>query len=775
MIIDIEFENIFKESLVNGINLFAGSGFSVLANDLDGSPLPISKQLKDELITEFSCPELKSLPLDKLSSILEANKRDDFNKYIKRRFSVASFNPLYNTLNECRYNYILTTNVDNLLPKIFADNNNFYLNYVTKTGPVYMGKSGVNYVPLHGSIEDESLVFSPTAIASAFSSDYDKWYYFTHALQEFPTIFWGYAMEDSGVLQSLYPPTIKGREKKVAWIMLKDDNHADIEYFRSLGLSIIHADTESMLNYILKLNIFPRKTQISFSTNKIFPEYSIPDPANVPSRPITQFYIGEPPIWSDIFSGSIYKTKYYYQIENEIFGGHNIIVTGLAASGKTTIMMQLAAGIKYGGHKLICQNITKEKSDFIIKQLKEDKALIFIDDFANDVDAFKNLLNRKNIQIVGLERDYNYEIISHKISEQNFKRIDITALDDKDIQGVFDKIPDNIRKIMLSRFENDDIPPSIFELIQLNTNYPKLEDRFKEVIHQLDSSRPILVNILVMLSYVHSCRTHVSFDMLLAFLRKETANYNEIHRLIEELGEMVKYASTAIVIDDNQDYFIPRSTLIAEAIMKQVPSHILKRVINIFHKEVSPIRIFNYNTFKRRAYDSDLIARAFPINEWSEGYKFYENVFDADNSEYLKQQGALYLARMQHYREAFIWIDQALVQTEYKRFSIKNSYAIILFKANIDKETSDTTVKATLDESMKILSECHKADKRKLYHALVFADQAIKYYNKFNDAESQNYLQTSQQWLSEELTKGFRIRDIQRLLRDVVRILQSIK
>ena len=108
--------------------------------------------------------------------------------------------------------------------------------------------------------------------------------------------------------------------------------------------------------------------------------------------------------------------------------------------------------------------------------------------------------------------------------------------------------------------------PSLFELIQINTTVPKLKDRFAQVIRQLESSKPILVDILVMLSYVHSCRTPVSFDMLMAFLRNTTSDYKEIYQLLQELGQMVAdYGGTAIEINDNQDYFIPRSTLIAEA------------------------------------------------------------------------------------------------------------------------------------------------------------------------------------------------------------------
>ncbi len=776
MSINIELEQIFKDSLVKGINLFAGSGFSIFAKDLNGEALPAGEQFKKELITEFSRPDLSTLSLDKISTILKATQLDKFNNYVKSRFSVSYFDNLYNALNKINYSSIVTTNVDNLIPKIFSNNNNFYLNNVTKTGAVYAEKSAVNYIPLHGCVDDESpnFIFATTEIASAFSSDRDKWHYLTNALQSSPTIFWGYRLEDAGVLEALHPSAMGGREKKIAWIVLTEADKASIEYYKALGFNIIIADTEKLISYIESLDVFPKQpAKLSFATKNVFPEFSIPNIGEVPVRSLVKFYTGESPIWSDIFSGRIHKTGYYRQIENDILGGRNLIVTGLTGSGKTTLMMQLAAGVTFNGHKLICQNMTKEKADFILRRLNKENALVFIDNFANDLDAFNNLVKQKNIHLVGFERDYNYEIVCHKVDERNCKRIDITTLNERDIQEIFNKIPIEVRIAALTKPNEDEMSPSLFELIQMNTTTPRLKERFVKVIEEIESSKPILVDILVMLSYVHSCRTPVSFDMLMSFLRNTTGDYKEIYELMRELGEMVAdYGGTTIEIDDRQDYFITRSTIIAEAIMDQVPSRILRRVITTFHNEVSSYRIFRYDIFRLKAYDANLMAHAFP--EWREGYKFYETAYYINRSAYLKQQGALYLAKKQRYHEAFIWIDEALIQTNHRVFSIRNSHAIILFKANISKELSDPTVRQTLDNSMKILSDCYNDDQRKLYHALVFADQSIKYHEKFHDEKSQGYLQTSLKWLSEEEEKGFRIESLHYLLKKIKRILSSL-
>lgn len=768
----IELEHLFKESLAKGINLFVGSGFSVLAQDSRKINLPVSESLKTELLKEFSCPNLSSLSLDKVATVLKAKHLDGFNAYVKSRFTVESFDGLYLALNKVRYATIFTTNVDNLLLKLFADNDNFYLNNITKTGPVFAEKAGINYIPLHGCVEDElsNFIFATTEIASAFSSDRDKWHYLTQAFQSAPTIFWGYSLADAGILEALYPQTINKRERKTAWIVLQNSDTAGIEYFRALGLNVIISNTKELLQYIASLeDLREPAAKLTFSTKSIFPEYAIPSPTQVPSRPLVKFYTGEPPIWSDVFSARIHKTKYYFQAENEISGGHNLIVTGIPASGKTTLMMQLAAGVNFNGHKLVCQNLTKEKATFIVRILKGENALIFLDNFVNDISVFNYLYQQKNIRLVGFERDYNYEIVSHKV-DKKCRRIDITSLDDRDIQEIFNKIPVEVRTGELFKSKEDEMTPSLFELIQMNTTLPRLKERFAEVIRNLDASKPVLVDILVMFAYVYSCRTFVSFEMLMSFLRNTTGDYREIYQLLQELGLMISDCGASMVeTNDTQDYFMPRSTLISEVIMEQAPSRIVKRVITTFHNEVSPYRVFRYDVFKMKAYDSGLMAHAFP--EWEEGYKFYDEAYSVDHSAYLRQQGALYLAKMRHYQEAFRWIDEALIQSKHKVFSIRNSHAVILFKANIDKEANDPVVKETLDHSMKILSECYHVDQRKLYHALVFADQAVKYYAKFPDETARGYLQTARAWLVEEDKKGYRKSSILRLLKSVDRTL----
>ena len=143
-----------------------------------------------------------------------------------------------------------------------------------------------------------------------------------------------------------------------------------------------------------------------------------------------------------------------------------------------------------------------------------------------------------------------------------------------------------------------------------------------------------------------------------------------------------------------------------------------------------------------------MCTKAFP--NWKEGKKFYEKAFLYDNKNpYVLQQGALYLSSKQRYQDAFDWIDRAKVMTNDRQFSIRNSHAIILFDANYDVFTEDAMEQ--LDRSMEILHKCFTDDMRKTFHAKTYADQAIRYYKKYNNEKAINYLKRSEVWLKEEI------------------------
>lgn len=766
----IEHENTFRKALTDGINLFLGAGFSVLAQDADKKPLPVGEQLAGELVSKFGAHDLPGLKLPEICQVLAARQKDGLRDFLRRRFTVASYDERYNALLSVNAPAILTTNIDNLVPLIFRGSKDRYIRDITQSGVSVADKAAVYYAPLHGSVlhDGESFVFTAQGIARAFSSDLDKWHFFTQMLQQRPTLFWGCSLNDAGVLNALHPDTVKGRQHEQKWILLSDRDSGRDEYFKAMGASIIRGDTQEMLGYMAEHThgLDPVITTTK-KTSVLFPQEAVPmtTPAGATRRSLTEFFLGDEPTWDDIYSGRLYQSSYYARIVEYINSGASTLVLGIPASGKTTLLMQIAAGISFNGHKLILRSPSLAKVEMILRQLGDAKALCFVDNFANYSESFSALAKATNVVAVGFDRDYNYEISAHRFSASKFKRIDITELSDIDIQNMFDTIPEGLRREAVVRPPTQEgVLPSLYEIVEANVATQGLAARYEDALRQIRKADTMLHDLLVMCGYVQFCQTLVSYDTIHAFLRGEFSDWRDVRKIVSKLGNMVT-DYTGQQVDADQDYFSLRSNIVAKAIISKAKPEDLRRVLLRFHTEVSPLRICDYNIFKRWAYDAKIIGRAFP--DVNEGKDFYKKVRARDASPYALQQGALYLFRKGQKEDAFDWVDQANTETGGRVSSIRNTYAVILFGVNIHSRGDSERKVQTLKQCMDILSDCYDSGKRRTYHAVTFARQALMYYDVYKDSAAVEYLHTAKRRLQAENKQAPWLRNVRHWLKRV--------
>jgi hypothetical protein len=130
------------------------------------------------------------------------------------------------------------------------------------------------------------------------------------------------------------------------------------------------------------------------------------------------------------------------------------------------------------------------------------------------------------------------------------------------------------------------------------------------------------------------------------------------------------------------------------------------------------------------------------------------------------------MSRRNDHQRAFEVIDEAIAKSGSRNWSIKNSHAIIKFRANIARKDS-ADVRKALNESMGSLEQCHSADVRKAFHAMTYADHALRYWKKYRDETAITYLETAKKWLQEESDSDNRIGNVMRLLRQVNNALSS--
>ena len=158
-------------------------------------------------------------------------------------------------------------------------------------------------------------------------------------------------------LHALHPTTTGGRSKADMWGVFPPGlTETEVEYLRALGIQIIEADISDFLTYIHDLDA-PIDTDVASSDHSHirnrFPSLTIPEQGSVPVRPLADFFIGAPPTWSDVFSHRLHRTEHYARIRDLLVGSQSILAVGIPASGKTTLMMQLAADIPFNGVTLV--------------------------------------------------------------------------------------------------------------------------------------------------------------------------------------------------------------------------------------------------------------------------------------------------------------------------------------------------------------------------------------------------------------------------------------
>ncbi len=484
----IENENSFKAALSDSIAMFVGAGFSVLASSsyttregtVKTSTLPAGSQLAEELIARFDLKSLASLSLSKLATVIRRTKRADFEAYLKQRFNVTKSDPRYETIFDFNVKSIFTTNIDNLIPEVLKRHKSKYLHDITLRGPSTPDSSAIKYFPLHGSIthEDPDYKFTTEELITAFSQDRDRFFYLSKELQNTPTIFWGYSVEDAGVIEALSDDTTHARGGASKWIVLRNEDAAAEAYFKAQNFNIVVANTDELLQYLSTLNITSKKALPATTTKSLFPDNYVPASTEVKVRPITAFLSGDEPEWYDIYSNAIHRTSHFESLRDSIKSKSHTLFVGIPGSGKSTLLRQLAVDSVPSGHKIFLNLITAEQVASIRSRLGADTALAFVDDFADDVDAMRLLMEAPNIQVVGCAREFSFDLIQHKLALSTVRIRNVSELTDYDIQSIFDRIPSSIRQEDLRKPDKEgDQATSFFELVESNVRTPTLKKR----------------------------------------------------------------------------------------------------------------------------------------------------------------------------------------------------------------------------------------------------------------------------------------------------------
>jgi tetratricopeptide (TPR) repeat protein len=763
----IENQASFEVALRNGIHLMLGSGFSVLAKDKEGKLLPVGALLAKELRAEFGVDAEAGLALPQLYTILSARDREAADAFLRRRFTIGSFDKRYTAISRLNIPMIFTTNIDDLVWKIYEHSRTHYLNDIVTRGPQFRDRASVDFAPLHGSVLDDTRPFRFTSIevASSFSADPTLWQTFRRRLGAGPTLFWGYSLQDAAALESLQP-SVAGAGAPSNWITFRPKHRNDplVDYFRALRFQIIFAETADLLEYF---DAFVPSVN-SAGTDAVadsLSQYLPPSPAKVPQRPIVEFYAGAAPAWSDIFRTDVPRLEQFRLAQNALDSGTNVIVTGIPASGKTTLLMQLASANAGPGITFMPSALTKEAAERLVRALAGIEATVVLDRFCDDVDAWNLLHSAPNLTLVAADRDYNIATVTHRLDKVRTQFISMSEISELDQGAIRAAIPAGIRTPKMVHPQMTAGEVSLLDFNLANTTSRSLQVRLRDAISDFQRDEPEAAEMLILVAYVHSCGTVLSMDMALGYWRDRYRDYNEILDLIGRVGKLLSEYEGDLQDRDGQDYFAARSVVVAEAALDAAQNSMLRDVLTTFHSNLATTRICRFDIFRRRGYSYRIIGRAF--RKTDDAVDFYDFLLDKDTNPYLLQQKALLLSDRRMYQASFVAIDQALAMSRKKNWRIEATHAELLFDANIFLAAENPDARKQVHRAMALLHECYLSDRRRSLHAFSYSRRALEYHNQFGDSQARAYLEQAKEWLDLVRTTEPYMTATKWLLRDV--------
>ena len=422
--------------------------------------------------------------------------------------------------------------------------------------------------------------------------------------------------------------------------------------------------------------------------------------------------------------------------------------------------MQLAFSDELKGRKFWFNNIIKQEAEKLVDLVKEDKSVtVFIDNLYSNVDALNVLKEAQNIKLVLAERALNYEYIKKFLNISSDRIVDISELNKNDIQMICKSMNRSSSDAFGLMTENQNI--SLLEIVFYTATSTQIQERIKSYVKDLnkykDSNLKIdLLELFVLVNYTSYCGVPCSMDMMYFYFSDCIESYEDIFYALEKMNRIIVESDDYDLYDKSQDYKVMRSKLFAEKSFNVLAPNIISDVMNKFLDRIGNHIIYRYDIFKRRAYDADLTKKAFDLKK---GINFYEKVLKNNKSPYIRQQYALFLQRKKEYDLAWKQIDQAYTESKKKIFSIANTHAIIMFEMNIINEATNehelNMLKETIKKSFTTLEFCITQDVRVNYHVLIYARNAIRYYEKYAwDGYAEDYVDIALKQLNVLLNSG---------------------
>lgn len=112
---------------------------------------------------------------------------------------------------------------------------------------------------------------------------------------------------------------------------------------------------------------------------------------------------------------------------------------------------------------------------------------------------------------------------------------------------------------------------------------------------------------------MHSSRVPLSFEVACSYFSNpnQLYKYEEVREMRDDLNDLLKDYHSNELLDQDMDFYYPRSYFIAESIIKSASKDVLKEVMNKVIDRVPTVQIYNYHTFKSMLLIKALLQKHF--------------------------------------------------------------------------------------------------------------------------------------------------------------------
>lgn len=740
--VDIDNRALFFEKLETGINLFLGAGFSVLGSP-QGYKLPVASELCEEICKAFTINKAYSNDLEKLSSILKRNNKKQFQDYLRARYHVEAYHPLYDVIEHLNLASIITTNIDNLIFAIMEKSLRYYVSSVPYYGAIKKDGHAIEYIPLHGDILDieSELYFGKFELCNVDNRNHGLFRMMERALLRKPTLFWGYGFHD-GSVSGVIDRVLESGEQEI-WIQLLPEDE-NIQFFRDLGCHVIIGDTESLLKEIALGLQKKEGLRISAKEDDFWKKYAMPELSQMESLPTRDFYEQGKTNWYYALTKKAYLTKNVETIVTLAQKHKNIIVVGIPLSGKTMTLMQVAC--KLGQPTFFIDNLNEAEARLICNNAIQDKHeyIILVDNCSEDMRAYKLLAECENIRTIATSEIFLYEASKHLLEEVAFKKLDICEIDYEEAKSFVSHIPSSLRGEKVRYEQNKRGQYSILELIHANVKKAISKNKVLEALKKVKAQNTEAFETILLITYLVYHKSILTTDILMNYF--STVEPDLIKGKIKVAQSYLEKMNATLTQDANDETHYALSSSIFSRYNHEVALSNFKadygRVIKKFVHKVPSCYIYRNNVFRKMAYNAELFFDIFS----DDGDSVYEKIYRDRSTIDVFQQWALYKVKTRRFFEALAVIDKAIERYPHD-FGLKHTRATILFEGNQDKSTPEA--KGYLEEAMAILERCYQNDKQKVYHAQKYAKCALLFEERYDTT----YIEQAFLWLRDLMTQ----------------------